>query len=263
MKPLFLIANRTGAEHLDDITKPFNIQVMDARTRGKYMVDVGWEEPPFVLEGITISQTVLDAVRLLKPKTAEMVNEKGEGISEDDWMRYRLERRKRSQDALEWLAGYRGKNQLLPLETTGDTDKGFAEAEGRIQEAQETRSVKLCLNGLGLTSLPVTLFQLYQIEELQLAYNELTTLPECISELYNLTYLDISNNELIALPKSIGSLPTLQILDIGENHLESLGESLGNLGNLQSLIADGNRLHSSPDSVRQLKNLLFLDIDYD
>ena len=74
-----------------------------------------------------------------------------------------------------------------------------------------------------LSSLPVELLQLPNIETLDVSSNHLTNISPKIS-LKSLKYLYLSNNKLIKLPVTIWYLPNLKELRVNENILQSLEE---------------------------------------
>jgi Leucine-rich repeat (LRR) protein len=59
-----------------------------------------------------------------------------------------------------------------------------------------------------------------------LSYNKLSSLPDSIGNFINLQELSLSNNKLECLPDSIGNLINLQYLYLEHNKLESLPTSI-------------------------------------
>ena len=98
--------------------------------------------------------------------------------------------------------------------------------EARIKEAKEQGLKKLDLsNDLGtddadkLTEIPVEVFELKQLESLNLSGNQLKHLPESISQLSNLRKLYLRGNQLTNLPESITKISNLTELDLSDNPL--------------------------------------------
>lgn len=131
----------------------------------------------------------------------------------------------------------------------------LAEATFRIGRARKDGMAVLDLKGLGLTTLPDSVFELTHLLELSLSNNKLSKLPESFGQLSQLQYLDINNNQLQKLPDSIGQLPRLIGLSLRNNRLTELPESLGNLSNLRLLFLQRNRLKELPKELLALKNL--------
>jgi hypothetical protein len=133
-------------------------------------------------------------------------------------------------------------------------------AERRIAEAMRRGSRSLDLHGLGLRSLPQSLFNLVQLEELHLSLNELAELPESLAELSRLRKLYLSMNEISNLPEAIGSLGQLMVLDLSNNRLSVLPRSVGGLLRLHSLNLSANRIAELPSAVLGLRNLCELNL---
>jgi internalin A len=139
-------------------------------------------------------------------------------------------------------------------------EDGHAEAERRIQAALESGNTILDLSGLELSSLPESLGQLTQLQELYAFSNQLSSLPESLGQLTQLQELYAFSNQLSSLPESLGQLTQLQELYAFSNQLSSLPESLGQLTQLQGLYVADNQLSSLPESLGQLTQLQGLDV---
>jgi internalin A len=164
------------------------------------------------------------------------------------------------------------------------------EVQSLIAQAAQDGRKTLNLNCHGLHYLPSELATLTQLEELNLAGNDLdglgqetcwppnlTTLnltccdikylsetnleaPGSLTNLQYLKILNLSRNELTTLPESFGSLQKLEKLDLVYNQLESLPESLGKLSNLSRLSLSNNKIGKLPESLGELSNLSALDL---
>ncbi len=110
------------------------------------------------------------------------------------------------------------------------------------------------------TSLPNSLGQLAQLENLEISAGRMKVLPDSIGNLTRLQRLDVSANHLTSLPDSVGRLAKLRILNVSMNQLERLPESLGDLQELEELMLYENRLNTLPDSLGKLKRLKALAI---
>jgi internalin A len=136
----------------------------------------------------------------------------------------------------------------------------YERAEGKIEEARQSRAKDLTLQLGFLTELPESLGQLTHLQSLDVADNELTALPESLGRLTHLQSLNLNNNQLTALPESLGQLTQLQSLNLNNNQLTALPESLGQLTQLQSLNLAHNNLTVLPESLGQLTQLQSLDV---
>jgi hypothetical protein len=127
--------------------------------------------------------------------------------------------------------------------------------EQHIQKAQRSGKVVLDLCGLGLRTVPESIVQLTNLQELALSNNKFTSLPSSITQLTNLKKLYLSDNQLTNLPDSIAQLTNLQELAICNNQLTSLPDAIAHLTNLQLLALTKNQLTRLPDAIAQLTNL--------
>jgi Leucine-rich repeat (LRR) protein len=87
----------------------------------------------------------------------------------------------------------------LPARATASSP--MTEAEARIAEARRQNTTKLDLSSLGLTEVPDTLFELRQLQDLQLADNRLQEIPVRLGELQQLQQLDLQQNQLEKSPQ--------------------------------------------------------------
>lgn len=125
---------------------------------------------------------------------------------------------------------------------------------------------KLKLSGKELGKLPMNLFQLTELEVLDLSpereaclFYHVAELPKHISNLCNLMVLAVDTNKLSSLPEELCQLANLQRLAISNNLLSYLPASFPSLSTLTSLCCANNKFEELPRSVCQLKGLTFLD----
>lgn len=101
---------------------------------------------------------------------------------------------------------------------------------------------KLDLSNKQLKTVPGNVFNLANLEELNLSNNQLTgALPGEIRFLKNLKILNVSNNQLTGVPAEIGQLSQLEILDLSDNQLTGLPYELANLKKLKTFDLSGNQ----------------------
>lgn len=136
----------------------------------------------------------------------------------------------------------------------------YWEALQRIKEAADENSDNLDLSGLDLTELPRELFELAQLQRLNLAYNRLTAIPDAFSGFTKLQELELNGNRLTAIPDAFGDFTKLRELDLNSNQLTAIPDALGRLSNLQLLWLVNNQLTSVPDALGNLSNLQNLDL---
>lgn len=110
-----------------------------------------------------------------------------------------------------------------------------------------------------LTHLPTSIGTLSNLRELWLNNNKLTLLPNTIKNLIHLIRLDVSHNELTELynfePNTI-----IHILNISFNKLASLPNCIGNLQHLLILHAHNNLICELPTSLYDIKTLQVLNL---
>jgi plastocyanin len=104
-----------------------------------------------------------------------------------------------------------------------------------------SNSKVLDLSNQGLTSIPMSVFNQTNLEELNVSHNSLTgAIQSQIGQLKNLKVLNASYNQMTGVPAEVGQLQNLQVLDLSYNQLTGLPNELGNLKNLKTLNLTGN-----------------------
>ena len=142
---------------------------------------------------------------------------------------------------------------------TDDIDR-LKEIPPEVFELEQLESLNLKRNQL--KKLPDYITKLSNLTELNLSYNQLTTLPESITKLSNVTWLNLNVNQLKTLPESITKLSNLTWLDLSFNQLTTLPESITKLSNLTWLDLSFNQLTTLPESITKLSNLTWLDLSF-
>lgn len=106
------------------------------------------------------------------------------------------------------------------------------------------RVTSLILDGQHLEQLPPEVWQMPQLETLDLRRNALQVLPETMGELKSLKYLFLGNNQLQALPRS---MPNVVQIDLSTNRFSHFPAALAQLEQLQTINFGSNRLSQFPD----------------
>jgi internalin A len=125
----------------------------------------------------------------------------------------------------------------------------------------DNKLIKLGLSGLALTQLPPELWQLINLQELNLDNNHLSQLPPEIGQLTNLQKLCLNENKLSQLPPEVGQLTSLHELHLYRNQLSQLPPELWLLSKLQELHLDYNQLSQVSSEIGQLSSLHVLRLD--
>jgi internalin A len=118
----------------------------------------------------------------------------------------------------------------------------------------------LDISGNQLTALPEAFGQLAHLKMLSLDGNQLTALPEAFGQLAQLRTLSLTDNQLTALPEAFGQLAQLRTLSLTDNQLTALPEAFGQLAQLQMLSLTGNQLTALPKAIGRLAQLQTLDL---
>eukprot|EP00795_Rhopilema_esculentum_P014645 gene14645-5732_t len=109
-------------------------------------------------------------------------------------------------------------------------------------------------------TLPPSLADLTNLENLNLFNNELENIPTTICNLPKLKFLNLALNHLKTLPKGFGACPMLEVLDLTYNNLteSSLSANFFYLEPLRALYLGDNEFEVFPGDVKHLKNLQVL-----
>lgn len=99
----------------------------------------------------------------------------------------------------------------------------------------------LDLSNQGLTKVPDYVFNMTNLQELNISNNQITgAIQSQIGQLKKLKVLNASNNLMTGVPAEVGQLTNLQILDLSNNQLTGLPNELVNLKNLKTFNISGN-----------------------
>lgn len=131
---------------------------------------------------------------------------------------------------------------------TAEESAGLRKALNIIQFFTSTpKEEALDLSGLGLSSLPESLFEKLstsssRVTRINLAHNSLTTLPAWLAHLPNLRILFLLGNDFISLPPILASLEALRMLSFKHCKLEGELDAAKLPPNLVWLILTDNRI---------------------
>jgi Leucine-rich repeat (LRR) protein len=101
-----------------------------------------------------------------------------------------------------------------------------------------------------LSTIPESIANLTQLEELNLSFNPLGIIPDFIKELQNLTSLSLYDTALTSFPTPILSLNKLRYLNLASNKISSLPDELFELKNLEVLDLRYNELTEISDNTK-------------
>jgi internalin A len=129
------------------------------------------------------------------------------------------------------------------------------EADRRIARTAESEALSLNLSGLDLTMIPKPVFQLANLEVLELVSNQLTAIPEALSRLTKLQKLYLGNNQISVIPRWVGQLANLREFHLSNNQIAAIPEALGQLASLRKLHLSDNQIAAIPEALGQLAGL--------
>lgn len=141
----------------------------------------------------------------------------------------------------------------------------FEKSWNIIKQTADENKHELVLTGPSISELIAkngldkTLFDLQNLNYLNITHTCLQEIPEEIGKLQNLTTLVLHSNQINKLPASIEKLTKLKFLHCSQNKLTSLPDAVGNLPQLNSINFGTNLLQSIPCQIGNLK-LTTLDL---
>ncbi|MBK7304389.1 MAG: leucine-rich repeat domain-containing protein [Saprospiraceae bacterium] len=168
-------------------------------------------------------------------------------------------------------------------ENCGGIDQVDRIAKALVRLSKPHWRLVLWIGSNGLESVPESVWELANLEELRLDSNKLKTLspaiakltklrrlwiernpfegfPEAVCKLEQLEALFVGGCQLSVLPSSFASLRNLLELNLGNNAFEQFPEVICELRSLRKLWLNGNKLSSLPQSFANLRELRELDI---
>jgi Leucine-rich repeat (LRR) protein len=111
----------------------------------------------------------------------------------------------------------------------------------------------------GLKSIrPVILYGLRNVTVLNLSTTQLQSIPDTIGNCTQLQQLYLGGNQLRSIPDTIGNCTQLNTLSLDRNQLQRIPDAIGNCVYLQVLYLGGNQLQSIPDTIGNCTQLQWL-----
>ncbi len=117
-----------------------------------------------------------------------------------------------------------------------------------IESTKTANKRELKLNGAAISEridkngLDASIFDLINLNLLNISDTSLKILPPQISNLTNLQTILLFGNELTELPQCIGKLDKLKVLDVSRNKLAVLPQEMSELINLTTINLSNNEL---------------------
>lgn len=120
----------------------------------------------------------------------------------------------------------------------------------------------LTFHGGGMTTLPAEMVQVKPwLKKLSLAFCPMTTVPEVVWELENLEELELLGTEMVDVPAGIARLPKLRRLDLGNmKKMKTVPESVCALGKLEWLRIGNGSINKVPEGVTRMSGLREIEL---
>jgi len=134
----------------------------------------------------------------------------------------------------------------------------------RIQTAANNKQPKLSLSNCWLKIIPVEVFSLLELRDLDLSANHLKKVSKSIGQLVHLKRLRLNHNQLTTLPKELYNLPRLTTLYLNNNNFKIVPKEISKLTTLKLLDLSFNQITdiSPQTSINQMNNLVELRLRY-
>ena len=120
------------------------------------------------------------------------------------------------------------------------------------------KSLSLCK--AGLDQIPEAVFDIKDLDTLNLRGNDIVNVPSKICKLGRLSSLHLEKNKIQYIPNELSSMSCLRNLNVNENNIGRLPVYFCSLKNLQELHIGWNGLSYLPTELHHLINLQVLDL---
>lgn len=131
--------------------------------------------------------------------------------------------------------------------------------DSRLKISQTVRHI--AINSNRLTQLDPSIFELPNLEILNLKACNLTALPEIKEINRSLKTIYLNNNKINQLDRSISNLQALCTLFLSCNNLTNLPDEFAKLSNLTRLNIDRNQFEILPECLFLMNNIRHLSLD--
>lgn len=107
----------------------------------------------------------------------------------------------------------------------------------------------------GFKKIPTEVFELQNLEVLDLSMNEIDSIPDAIEKLANLKVIAIEHSSIFYLSDKIGELQHLERLSFVDTKIRYLPNSVCKLQNLQKITIMGSDIEDLPSCLIYLPNI--------
>ena len=123
------------------------------------------------------------------------------------------------------------------------------EINNRINLAKKLNSIYLDLSGLGITKIPEEIFELQNLTEIDLSYNQLYIIQDELLTKTNLQIINLSNNYLSSFEINLSYNYSIRFIDISNNFLYQIPSIKEFYYDVEILFDNNPFLYSLPDYI--------------
>ena len=103
--------------------------------------------------------------------------------------------------------------------------------------------------------------KLKKLKELNLSGNEIINIFDAISQMTNLSNLDLSHNQITHISDHLTQLTTITVLDLSHNQISAVSKEIFKLKNLEALHLGFNQLRYFPSEINSQDRLHWLNLE--
>ena len=155
------------------------------------------------------------------------------------------------------LISFPSKAQLVPLYQLKNQKAcvSLKEAKNDFEKV-----IKLRLKRKKIKTIPNEIWNMKNLQFLDLSRNQIDSIPPQIKNLKNLQILILSKNKIKNLPEEFYQLKNLKVIRIGSNNIEYLSDKVRNFKQLEELDLWNTNISDLPFELSKIKTLKLLDL---
>jgi tetratricopeptide (TPR) repeat protein len=131
-----------------------------------------------------------------------------------------------------------------------------------IDNVKTGKSKSIQLNRVGLNKIPNEIFDLSNLERLELFGNNISEIPIEITQLNSLKYLYLSVNPISEIPDYVFELESLEELRIADAKISIIPNTIGKAKGLKEVHLHENKITEIPLEIIQLKSLKHINLSH-
>jgi len=147
---------------------------------------------------------------------------------------------------------------FLALNLQAQKDVIYKNLENALNSKDHVYQLDLSRNKL--TTFPLEILKLHNLEKLNLSKNRLKDIPPQISKLKNVKVINLSKNNFTSFPVSLTTLKSIEEIILSRNEIISIPSEIKRIKSLKKLDLWSNELSKIPNEISELTNLKELDL---